>query len=285
MLTRWSKLWIAITVIALFLYNLRWIYGNIETVFSNLQSSAPFASYPEWRFWVDRVLSGLVGNGFRLAGNITALIILFMLWRTKPAPFNSVKRKVSWALICEAIYWLTVLPISTIELFYLQRAQLLELAFIVQIILTSSLLIVLATKMWNYAELNKTNTLKWAGVAGIGYLVGIWCNNVFRWFTMAQITQIFFILTGRTGLGFLSTLVTLSISLIFAVESFRSMFKKQNTEQAIRMAGVSLIFLGLNFVIYLTYSALANSLNYVFLVEFWPITALGLGAGMLRGRI
>jgi len=102
---------------------------------------------------------------------------------------------------------------------------------------------------------------------------------------MAQVTSIGFILTGETGVGFLSAVVPLSVSLIFAVVSFYSMFEKQNTELAIRMAGASLIFLGLYFIIYLAYSALTNSLSFVFLVEFWPITVLGLGVGMLRGKI
>jgi hypothetical protein len=54
---------------------------------------------------------------------------------------------------------------------------------------------------------------------------------------------------------------------------------------AIRMAGVSLVFLGLYYVLYLIYSAVTNSLSFVFLVEFWPVTVLGLGVGMLRGKI
>jgi len=264
------------------LYSLRWIFGNIETAYSTIESSPPFASYPEWRFWVDRVLSGVVGNGFRIAGITSALIILFMLWKRKPVSIVNVKKKISFALVCEAVYWLTILPISVIELVFLERAQFLEIGFVVQIVLTSTLLIFLAAKVWSYDELAKLSTLKWASVAAIGYLVGIWFNNVFRWFTMAQITQIGFILTGRTGLGFLGTIFALSVSLIFAILSFYAMFYKGKVKQAIRMAGISLVFLGLNFVVYLIYSALTNSLSYVFLVEFWPITVLVLVAGMLR---
>jgi len=285
MVTKWGKIWIGATVVSMFLYNLRWTYGNITTVCSTLASISPFASYPEWRFWVDRILSGIVGNGFRLAGNIITFTVLFMLWRAKPESFTNVKRKVSWALVCEAVYWLTVLPISIIELLFLERVQLLELAFVIQIVLTSSLLILLAKRTWNFDELKKLNALKLVGIAAVGYLVGIWFNNVFRWLSMEQATEITFIVIGWTGFGFFSTLITLSASLVLAVASFYTMFQRSNIERAIKMAGAALIFLGLNFAIYVIFSELTYTLNYVFLVEFWPVTFLGLGVGMLRGKI
>jgi hypothetical protein len=238
-----------------------------------------------WRFWIDRVLTGLIGNGIRLAGSILALMVLFILWKKEPASFAGVRRKVSAIFLCEAIYWLCVLPISLIELFSLGRAQFVELAFIVQILLAGVLLTYLGVKIWNYEEQNKVGTLKLAGIVAIGYLVGIWCNNVFRWFSMAQATSISFILTGVTGIGFLGSIVPLSISLFFAVKSFHSMFSRSNVEQSIKLAGLSIVFLGINYVIYILYSAMTNSLGFVFLVEFWPITVIGLGAGMLRGKI
>jgi len=174
MLTRWGKFWIAATALSLFLYELRLFYGNVLTVYFQLQLSAPFADYPLWRFLVDRVLSGLTGNVIRLAGSILALSVLFLLWRKKPASFENVRRRVSAALLCEATYWLLVLPISLIELIFLQRAPFVEVAVMIQIILAGSLLTVLAARVQNYTEQNKMNTLKWASMAAIGYLVAIW---------------------------------------------------------------------------------------------------------------
>ncbi len=285
MFTRWGKFWIAATVVSLLLWDLRWLLGNILTVYTTLASPSIFASLDPLRFWVDRILTGFVGNTVRLAGPVIGLAVLFLLWKPNPAPFDIVKRKVSVALVCEASYWLLVLPISLIELLSIGRSVLLEVAFIIQILVASPMLIILAAKIWSANESNRANTLKWAALTGLGYLVGIWCNNVFRWFSMAQITSIAFILTGTTGVGFVSALVPLSISLFFAVLSFHTMFRKQNAIKAIRMAGVSLVFLGLYYVLYLIYSAVTNSLSFVFLVEFWPITVLGLGVGMFRGKI
>ena len=285
MFTRWGKFWIAATAVSLLLWDLRWLYGNILTVYTTLASPSMVTSLDPLRFWVDRVLTGFVGNTVRLAGPAIGIVVLFLLWKPNPAPFDVVKRKVSVALVCEASYWLLVLPISLIELLSIGRSVLLEVAFVIQILVASPMLIILAAKIWIATESNRANTLKWAALTGLGYLVGIWCNNVFRWFSMAQITSIAFILTGTTGVGFVSALAPLSISLFFAFLSFHTLFGKQNAITAIRMAGVSLVFLGLYYVLYLIYSAVTNSLSFVFLVEFWPVTVLGLGVGMLRGKI
>ena len=283
-LSRWSKIWIVITIAALMVYDLRWlygVYGRFQLLFSSAEN---LANAVPWRIWVDYVSTGIIGDGFRLVGVILALIGVYLLWGPKPKPFSNVRKIISVALLCESVYWLSVLPLVVIEL-YMGRVPFLMAAYVIQILLTSPLLIILASKVWRFAEPDTSGLLKWAGLASIGYLAGIWFNNVFRWFSMAQTAGISFIVEGTTSIGFLGALVTLSLSLIFAVSAFYVMFKKKNPKQAIMLSAVALIMLSLNFVIFILYSAMTNSMNYVILVEIWPITVMGLGLGMLRGKI
>jgi len=284
-LTRWGKFWITTTIVSLLLYDLRWIYGVINRFQSIFASLDLYATVEPWRFWVDYVVTGIIGDGTRLLGAILALIAVYMAWGPKPMSFLNVKRSVSVFLFCEGIYWLLVLPLLIIELLFVGRAPFVMVAFIIQILISAPALIILARKVWLYAEPAMKEVLKWACVAAIAYLTGIWFNNVFRWFSMAQSAGIGFILTGYNGISFLATVVTLTLSLIFAVDAFYVMFKKQNSKLAVQLSGVALILLSLNFVIFIITSALTNFLNFVILVEFWPITVLGLGLGMLRGRI
>jgi hypothetical protein len=264
-LTRWGKFWITITIVSLLLYDLRWIYGVINRFQSIFASPNLYATVEPWRFWVDYVATGIIGNGLRLAATILALVAIYWVLGPKRRAFIEVKKTVALALSFEGIYWLLVLPLLIIELLFVGRAPLVMAAFIIQIIVSAPALIMLARKVWLYATPDMKEVLKWACVAAIAYLIGIWFNNVFRWFSMAQSAGIGFILTGYNGAGFLATMVTLTLSLIFAVDAFWVMFK--------------------NFVIFIIISALTNFLNFVILVEFWPITVLGLGLGMLRGRI
>jgi len=238
-----------------------------------------------WRLWIDYVTTGVIGDGLRLVETILALIAVYAVWGPKPASFFSVKKKVSVVLLFEAIYFLLTLPIIFVEIFYLDTTPIFMLGLAIQILIAAPALIILASKIWHYTETDAPNVLKWAGIAAIAYLAGIWFNNVFRWFNTAQSAGIGFLPTGTSSLGFIGIVATLSASLIFAVAAFYAMFRKHTTKLAIKLSAVALILLSLNFVIYIIYSALTNTMSYVFLVEIWPITLLGLGLGMLRGKI
>ncbi len=281
-LSRWSKIWIVITIVALMIYDVRWlygVYGRFQLLFSTQSADVPL-----WRIIVDYVATGIIGDGLRLVGVILALVGLYLLWGPKPKPFFNVKKIITVAVLCEAIYWLTVLPLSIIEIF-LGRAPFVITAFVIQILVTAPLLLLLALKIWRFTGPDTSSLVKWGSIAALGYLVGIWFNNVFRWFSMAQATNIGFLFTGTTSIGFLGALITLTLALAFSVTAFYAYFKKRNPKLAIRLAAGALIMLSLNFVLFIIYSALTNTLNYVILVEIWPITVMGLGLGMLRGKI
>ena len=264
-------------------YQIRWVYGVIGVIYQGLAFRDPVAFVSRWNFWADYVLSGLIGNSLRIAAVILALSSVYLVWRQQK-PFSSISQKVALAILFEGIYYLAILPI-TITAILKGTAPVLMSAYIIQIPLVSLFLTLLSHKVWHYDKLTQANMLKWICISSLAYLIGIWFNNIFRWFDMAASAGISFILTGITSIGFLSTIITLSLSLVFAVTGTYFLLKKKNETFSIKLFGIALIMLALNLVIYILYSVITNSLRFMWLVEIWPIAVLGLGVGMLRGKI
>jgi cytochrome c biogenesis protein CcdA len=100
--------------------------------------------------------------------------------------------------------------------------------------------------------------LKWVSAASIGYLTGVWVNNVFRWLSMTELSGISFLLTGITSLGFLNSIITLSLSLVLAVAGFYTL-AKENRRLSTRLFALALIMLGLHFVLFTLYTAIADA--------------------------
>ena len=98
---------------------------------------------------------------------------------------------------------------------------------------------------------------------------------------MTETEGIVFILSGTTSLGFLNSVVTLSLSIFFAVVGLYILYWKRNLRLSIKLFALSLTMLGLYYVVFLVYSVIADALKWALLVEIWPITLLGLGLSML----
>ena len=264
--TRWSKAWVVVTLLALLVYDLRWLYGVIITLFNISVGALTW-----WRLWLDYVLTGLVGDPVRLVGVSLALFSVYLAWGPKPKPFSRIKKYVAVAVLCEATYFLTLMPLMLVEIGRGASYTVLMVGYLIQILLVSPPLILLSLKIWRYTEPAKTNVLKWAGVAGIGYLSGILVNNAFRSY-----------LSGITSVWFLNAIVTLSLSTGLAVAGFYTMLKTEDMKRSARLFAFALIMLGLHFLVFLIYSAITNTLVYAILVEVWLVALLGLGLSMLK---
>jgi len=265
--TRWTKTWIVAVLVSLMLYDVRWLYGVVVSVYQ-ISIGARVASW--WRFWLDYALTGLVGDMVRLFGVCLALYAIYLTWAAKRESFLKVKKYVSVAVLCEGIYFLILAPITVIE-FTRGVVPLLMAGYLLQILFASSMLIVLSVKVWRYSESTRDDVVKWAAIAGISYLAGIWVNNVFRTF-----------LSGVTSVVFLNAIITLSLSLVFAIAGFHTLLKTGNRRRTTKLFAVSLILLGLHFAVFILSSWITNTLVYALLVEIWPATFLGLGFSLLK---
>jgi hypothetical protein len=278
--TRWTKIWVTITLCSLLTYGLYWVFSVISLIYRTFSLQLPRSQ----GFYYD-ILPGATGDILRVIGVCLSLFAIYLYWGPKSKSFGEVKKYFAVAILFEAIFWLLASPVSIIALFRLRAYWLLSLAYVLQIILVSILLLFLSIKIWRAQIGNKHEILRWGVMAAIGYLIGIWLINVFRWFGMAQSSGLGFLFSGTTSLGFLNSILTLSISLIFAFSGFYIGLKSTNRKFAIRLSALALIMLGLFFVIFFIYTSFTNSWNYLLITEIWPMTLLGLGIGMLRGEI
>jgi hypothetical protein len=281
--TRWTKVWIAVTLCALLTYILYWLLGALANPYFLSYGDLPENFAPLSILIATDYVLPVIGNIFRLIGVSLALLSLYLVWGPKPNPFSNVKKKAAVALLFEGIFFLLLLPVNVLFVFYLGPLPIF-IAFILQALLVSPLLTALSFKVWRYRKNDEETVLKWAGVAAIGYLIGIWIINVFRGLSMIDIEGIGSLITNVTSVGFLNAIITLSLSLIFAVAGFYTLQKNGNKRLSTRLIAFALIMLGLHFVIFILYSAITNAWKWVLLTEIWPIVLLGLGLNMLRGE-
>lgn len=258
--TRWTKAWIVVTLCALLVYILYWLLGALANPYFLSYGDLPENFAPLSILIATDYVLPVIGNIFRLIGVSLALLSLYLVWGPKPNPFSTVKKKTAVALLFEGIFFLLLLPVNVLFVFYLGPLPIF-IAFILQALLVSPLLTVLSFKVWRYRKTAEETVLKWAGVAAIGYLIGIWIINVFRGLSMTYIEGIGFLISDVTSLGFLNSIITLSLSLIFAVAGFYTLQKNENKRLSTRLIAFALIMLGLHFVIFILYSAITNNHN------------------------
>jgi hypothetical protein len=283
-LTRWSKIWIAITVISLLAYELYWInniYGNIFNRFTR----SGFPAFPSL-FWADPFLLA-IGDSFRIIGILLALFSIYLFWGPKPKSFFAVKKIVAIAALFEAVFFICGLPANLIFTIASGRGAsfITSLAYLLQSVVVPPLLIVLSIKIWRYQESTAgfVSLLKWAGAAALAYLLGIWFVNVLKWLSMAQTGGLAFLLSGVASLGFLNSAITLSFAVVLAVAGFYALLRKKE-KLSLRLIALALILVGLHFILFIVYSAVTNSWRWVLLTEIWPIPLLGLGLSLLWNK-
>ncbi len=278
--TRWTKFWVSITLCSLLAYGIYWAFSSLELIYRTF--SPQLIQSPRFYYYN---LPAVTGNVLRVIGVCLSLFAVYQFWGSKARAYADIKKYITVALLFEAIFWFLQLPTTIIILFGGSVTLLVPISYILYIFLVSPLLIFLSLKVWRLQRSDKYEILKWGGVAAIGYLTGIWIINVFSWLGMTQIEGLDFLFSGTTSLGFLNSILTLSLSLIFTISGFYSGSRTGNRKLTIRLIALALITLGLFFCIFIVYTSLTNSWNFLLFTEIWPITLLGLGIGMLRGEI
>ena len=274
---RTVKVWILITLCSYFTYALYWLLININYVGGVYSSAGGLVDPYFYR------LSSLLGVVLRFLGVLLALLALYLFWRHKARSFPKVKSLVSVALLFEGLYYLSFLP-SIPRLIFFGYFVSLAVSYSLQILLTFPLLTILFFKIrLSRDAFVNTDTLKWIGAASLGYIVALWVNNVFRWFDMVGTYGFGFIFEGVTYVGFLNGILILSLSVVFAFAGYFTLRKKGTINT--KLWGLSLIMVGLHFLIYILYSAYFNALNFAILNEVWTIPLLGLGLAILRLKI
>jgi hypothetical protein len=270
------KIRVFVVLCSVFVYNLYYLIHGLQfTWWTYTVLGGPAPNYY-------RSISS-IGHTLRFIGLFLAIQAAYQVWGPKAKPFSSVKNKISIALILEAAYYITFIP-GTINIMdfseFLPGNNFFASIYFLQILLITPFLIILGFKVRNKMGIG---LLKWAGIACVGYITAIWINIAFRWFFMSFQEGIQFLLTGSTALGFLPSIFTLSLSVVFGIVGAIKLAKNGNN--AIRWFGLSAVMLGIHFVIYLVYNAVGGMLDFAILTEVWAVSFLGLGLSILRHKI
>ena len=277
---RLSKIWLLVSLCSLLIYVLYWLSATFDTVYDYILRGITFDQFFSAYFLSD-VLSLTVGIVLRFVGVLLALVSIYLVRDSKIQSFIRAKKKIALAVFFEGTYFLSFLPIA---IFYLGFGYLntLFVGYILETIAVFPLLTVLSIKIWRYNGSETTKMFSLISLASIGYFAHIWISNMFRWLSMVEMSGLDFILQGSVIIGFLNSLVTLSLALIFAVLGYYYISYKKNQKLCTKLFGMSLIFLSLHFIIYILYSVFVGaSLYSIMLVEVWPVAFLGLGLVLL----
>ncbi len=280
--SRCNKVSVVVTLCSLFAYVLYWLFETVATIYNLILNGITIPQLLSF-YYLSDVLIPAVGIVLRFVGVSFALVAVYLIWGPKTLSFLSVKKKISVAILFEGMYFLLLLPIT---LYYLVQGNILTFftGYLLEIISVFPLLVVLSVKIWRYDGSGNEKLLTWIFIAGIGYLVHIWISNVFRWLSMVEISGLNFLFQGIIVIGFLNTIVILSMSLIFAVVGCYYLSYTDDRRLGTKLLGIALVLLSLHFFIYILYSVVVGASSYsVMSVEIWPVAILGLGLVMLFG--
>ena len=284
-ISRWNKTWILVTVGSLMLYDLYWIRGVYTRIHGILLENLPNITAKYAGFYIDYVAGG-IADTLRLVAVVFLFAAAYLAWGPKKQPFTAVKKYIAIPILIEAIYWLAILPFNISKIVFGKTPLLLYVGFIVQILAAAPLLIILSAKTWRYKAEARNSLIRWACMAGVGYIFGMWINNMLRWVSMSGQRGLPDLFTGITTLGFLNTAITLTLSVAFAIAGSYILVRKYSRMLAVQLLGVAILLFGLHFAFYAVYSWFApNAWAFVMLTEIWPLPLIGLGVGMLRGKV
>jgi hypothetical protein len=268
------KILVTITLFSLLLWITYWLIPSFQHFFNLALGLPDQYSNREWYF-----IPAHFGLIARLTGTCFGLLTTFLIW-IKNKPFSKVKSLVTTSLLMEAAYFISLLP-SFWSLFSTFRATTLGIAYFLQIIFTAPLLVVLALKIHqNNVQDNKLKILKWSTITFVGYIAALWINSVFRWIDMLLIEGVGFLTSGIRAIGFFDAIIFMSLAVILAAMGARS-HGKEIEVAARKWIGLSMVMVGLHYVIYLVYSYIVGALGFVLLVDVWTVPLLFLGLALL----
>ncbi len=157
--------------------------------------------------------------------------------------------------------------------------------YLLLVLFTAPFLLILAIKIYKYRDGSKGfEVWKWAGIAFVGYIASLWVNSIFKWIDMAVAEGFAIFFNGIRSLGALSAFILMSLALVFSVSAAFSLVKK-NFSSSFKWLGITLVMVGVHYLIFVIYSYLVGMEGFLMMTEIWTIPLLGLGLTMLRTKI
>lgn len=274
--------WILISLCSLAAWLLYWMPSSIERFYNVIFISVDYYSLN--RFWI--YMPAGIGMLARFAAIILGLLSLSLIWKGTRTVFD-LRNWVALAFTLEGIYFISLFPSGLWLVTGLFGAfdfgvTSLGIVYLLQTVFTTPFLFVLAIKVKSYVKDSiEFDGWKWIGFAFLGYILALWTNSVFRWFDMVVDAGFMVFFSGVTGVGALNAFVFMSLAVIFAIIGMFGLMSKR-LRSGFMWFGLSLVMVGLHYVIFIGYSYYVNALGSVMLIDVWTIPFLGVGLALFR---
>ncbi len=244
---------------------------NFRSFFNVISGQPDFYTGNLGMFMAESV--GLIARFF---GVVLALAVGFLVWGGPDRSGSRVERLVEAALFLEGTYFVLLFPSGLWRIS--NGVNFVGVAFLLRAVSAGTVLMMLSFKVRGSA--GNVAVLKWVGVAAVGYVGALWFNVVFRWFDMIAMLGSSFLLRGAASWGFLGSLITMSLAVVFAV--IGAFLLAGNKGESVWWFGLSLMMVGFHYVVYLAYSFSAGALESAFPLDVWTLPFIGLGLSLLR---
>ncbi len=269
----WTKVWVFASLCALLFWVVVLLPGSFVHFFNFILGKPDlYAGNP------GILMASHIGLIARFFAVILALSAGFMLWSIKNPSLKKFERIIETALFLEGTYYILLFPSG---LWWVGLGfNFLGVDYLLRAALVGTVLLVLSFKVREHSK--GVNVLNWIGIAIVAYIVALWSNVVLGWFDMIALIGSGFLFHGANSLGFLISLITMSLAVVFAVSGAYLLVKNQG--DAIKWFGFSLVMIGLNCIVYLTYSFLSGNLNPAMAIDVWALPFFGLGISLMRTK-
>jgi hypothetical protein len=214
----------------------------------------------------------------RCIGVVVALAVAFVVWgggRLNKSVAR-VERLVEAVLFLEGTYFVLLFPSGLWRIS--SGLNFIGVAYLLQAASAGAALLFLSFKVRGSA--GNAGVLKYVGLAAVGYVGALWFNVVFKWFDMIGVLGSSFLLRGSAAWGFLGSLITMTLAVIFA--AFGAYYLAKNRGEAVWWFGFSLMLIGVHYVIYMLYAFFSSNLDFALPMDVWTVPFIGLGLVLLR---
>lgn len=292
-----KKILIFVTAISYFLYTLYWLVKSSNWVVSFFIKPSYYAPSTGFLFTNTYSLyaaylmdfAAFLGLIARFVGGSYALLSAYLIFKSKTDSFVVVKNNIFKILLCEAFYFLSLVP----SIFFLLRFSalpqlsnfLLSAQLFTQILLISPFLVVLAVKTRRYyPQKGKPSILIWTALLFLNYEIALWVSYLLKWgelFNGAKVTltSVFaWLLISARLLSLLNTIFILSLAVVFAGIGTKFLIKESDGYRATKYWSLSAVFIGAFSILYVLYCIYLGVLWVIPFGEFWiiPLFAVGL---------
>ena len=224
-----------------------------------------------WTLLIIQEFASIIGIYLRLFGGVLAVSSAYLFYKNDSRYIG----RLSKVILFESLYFASFIPsglnhiiLSFSELAFVGFNLYTGASFLLQGLILFPVLFILNRKI----EVNKDSVnLRWIGIAAPLYVFVMWIKHAFFWFFVLSMTTTSSLFETVGMINSMLTMLVAALILLYACIPLIRNTKKINSG----IIGVSLILIGIYFVIYFIVSIWVPIYSsYLYLIEFWMVSLL-----------